>query len=281
MRHTSWRLPDPVSRAVATRSGGAILLAGGLKTGGASRATAVWIRPSDGRVLRSARLPSATHDAAGWSAHGGLVLAGGGAGSSVATVEQVLSTGAGRVVGSLPRPRSDAVAANVDGTSYIVGGYDGSVLDPVVLASADGGRTFHDAARLVLPVRYPAVTSTGTTLWVVGGQTAHGLTNVVQRVDTVSGKAQIVGRLPTALNAATTQAIGGKLIVFGGATRTGTSSAILTCSTPAVRCTRTGRLPYAVQNAAAATVGGHTYLLGGERDGVVLDDVVRIDYTRT
>jgi hypothetical protein len=269
-----------VSRAVATTSDGKILLAGGLNVRGASRASVVWIRPSNGRVVRSGRLPVATHDFAGWAARGGLLVAGGGNISSVATVEQVLPSGAARVVGSLPRPRSDSVAAEVGRTAYIVGGYDGAVLDPAVLASSDAGKTFRRVARLPVPVRYPAVATTGATLWVVGGQTAHGLTNVVQRVDTVSGEARIAGRLPTALDAATARAIGGQLIVAGGATPKGTTSAILTCAIPTVRCKVTGRLPFAVQNAAVATVAGRSYLLGGERNGAVLDDVATIDYTR-
>lgn len=279
---TRWRLPYPVSRAVATDSAGTIVLAGGLDRRGTSLRRVVWISPTDGRMMRSGRLPLATHDAAGWATQGGLVVAGGGVTSSFATVEQVEPRGlAARVVGSLPRPRSDAVAVVIRRIGYIVGGYTGGVLDPMVLASSDGGASFRNVARLPVPVRYPAVATTGAMLWVMGGQAAGGLTDVVQRLDTATGAARIVGRLPVPLAAATAHVVGARLMVFGGATRRGTTSTIVTCVLPTVRCAASGRLPSAVQNAAVATVGGHTYLLGGERDGRALDEVATIERIRT
>ena len=67
------------------------------------------------------------------------------------------------------------------GTTYLLGGYDGTAYDATVLATTDG-RRFTVAARLAVPVRYPAVAVLGGQIWVFGGQTSHGTTNDIQRI---------------------------------------------------------------------------------------------------
>ena len=75
--------------------------------------------------------------------------------------------------GSLPAPRSDAAAVTIGGTTYVVGGYDGSKPDAAVLATADG-RTFTTVATLPVPVRYPAAAALGGQIYVFGGQAITG-----------------------------------------------------------------------------------------------------------
>jgi hypothetical protein len=115
---------------------------------------------------------------------------GGGEQASVATVQQVAgpapraraatTPGSPMVTGRLPRPRSDLTAVTQGGTTYLLGGYDGTTYDATVLATPDG-RRFAVAARLPVPVRYPAVAVLGRQIWVFGGQTSHGITNDIHR----------------------------------------------------------------------------------------------------
>ena len=84
-----------------------------------------------------------------------------------------------------------------------------------MLATSDG-RTFAVAARLAVPVRYPAVAALGSQLWVFGGQTPAGITDAIQRVDLATGKTAVAGRLPSALAYATGMTVDGNIYVAGG-----------------------------------------------------------------
>ena len=107
-----------------------------------------------------------THDAAGATLGGQTYVFGGGQQTSVATVQEITAHQAGAahgtaaVAGQLPGPRSDLVAVTHAGTAYLLGGYDGAGYDATVLATRDG-RRFTVAARLAVPVRYPAVAVLG------------------------------------------------------------------------------------------------------------------------
>ena len=67
-----------------------------------------------------------------------MLVLGGGSTASTDAVESVSRAGAATSAGHLPRPRSDLVAATVGGRTYVLGGYDGSTLDPSVLETTDG-----------------------------------------------------------------------------------------------------------------------------------------------
>ena len=140
--------------------------------------------------------PVPTHDAAGATLGGRTFVFGGGEQSSVATVQESRRGrrpphGTATVAGRLPGPRSDLVAVTRGGTAYLLGGYDGAGYDATVLATRDG-RHFTVAARLAVPVRYPAVAVLGSQIWVFGGQTSHGITNDIQRIS-LAGQARCAG----------------------------------------------------------------------------------------
>ena len=63
-------------------------------------------------------------------------------------------------VGNLPAPRSDAQAATIGATSYIVGGFDGTRPDAPVVATTNG-QTYRTIATLPVPVRNAAVAALG------------------------------------------------------------------------------------------------------------------------
>src|SRR5437588_160486 len=155
---------------------------------GRNRADTAWatpalrVDPATHRVTVSRPLALAVHDASGAALAGSAYVFGGGAATTVATVQQWTARG-GRRVAALPAPRSDSAAAVVGGTAYVVGGFDGRGMTRDVLATTDG-RVFRKVARLAIGVRYPAVAAvggavsdagvavSGATAWLVGGETS-------------------------------------------------------------------------------------------------------------
>ena len=299
----AYQLPAPISREVVLPEAGpgpggpggppgpALMIAGGLTAGSATTGAVTLLNPVTGQTRQAGRLTVPAHDAAGAVLGSRPFVFGGGSLSSIAAVQSGQPGRALTVAGSLPGVRSDLSAVTVAGKAYLVGGYDGASYDPGVLATADG-RRFSVAARLPVPVRYPAVAALGARIWVFGGQTPAGITDVIQQVDTVTGHAAVVGRLPAPLAYAAGFTLGGRIYIAGGQTapaagRSGVASPSAALATsgdvlqylpapgtagapggrPAPGVTGiAGHLPVPVANAAAAVTGGTGYLIGG-RDG--------------
>jgi hypothetical protein len=280
--------------------GPALTIAGGLTAGSATTGAVTLLNPVTGQTLQAGRLTVPTHDAAGAVLGSRPFVFGGGSAASTAAVQsgqtgQSSQSGqrgpAWTAPGRLPGLRSDLSAVTVAGKAYLVGGYDGASYNPAVLATADG-RSFSVAARLPVPVRYPAVAALGSQIWVFGGQTPGGITGAIQRIDLSTGKAAVAGRLPAPLTAAAGFTLGGRIYIAGGQTapatgRSGLASptATLTTSgqvleyepsaqpgTPGVTDVA-GQLPVPVSNASAAVTGGAAYLIGGENGSRPLPSV--------
>jgi hypothetical protein len=302
-----YQLPSGLAREVVLPHGPDLLIAGGVTLQGTSTAAVHCLNPSTGSTTRVGRLAVPTHDAAGATIGGRPFVFGGGEQGSVATVQEVTvlndkgqevtahgsptAPGTGTAAGRLPRPRSDLTAVTQGGTTYLLGGYDGTAYDATVLATTDG-RRFTVAARLAVPVRYPAVAVLGGQIWVFGGQTSHGTTNDIQRVSlpgagpgaggqTVRGRkmtaAAVAGHLPEPTTGAAAFTLGGTVYVAGGQTAparpgqaTASPSATLTTSRAVIRyqpgqpAALAGTLPVPVANAGAGVVGGTAFLVGGD-----------------
>ena len=187
-------------------------------------------------------------------------------------------------MGELPRPRSDLAAAAVGGTSYVVGGFDGSSMTPDVLATADGAR-FTVAGRLAAGVRYAAVAALGDALWVIGGQlgtaessSVGGQTDAVQRVELRTGKTSIVGHLPVPLGHASAFVLANRLFVAGGVSGTTHQNQIFEVDPTTGAVTTAGSLPGARSDAGTVVIGPTAYMVGGEATSPTspLDTVVAI-----
>ena len=167
-------LQAPVSGEAVAPDGKRLLVLGGLDAAGASASGVFSVDPGTGRLVPAGSLAQPVHDAAAATLGGTAYLFGGGDTSSTTAVQAIDAGGTARVVGHLPAPRSDLVAATVGGQIYLIGGYDGRTLSAAVLRTRDG-RTFSTAARLPVPVRYPAVAAGGGKIYVFGGETANGV----------------------------------------------------------------------------------------------------------
>jgi len=242
-----WQLAAPISRVVVLPGSGSQLdILGGLTSGNTSSSGAYSLDTSDGTLRQIGGLSGPLHDAAGAVIGGQDVVFGGGLSSTVATVQAFPPPAAATpvthgptasVVGSLPSPRSDAADVAVGATNYIVGGYDGTNPDPVVLATTDG-HTCRSVASLPVPVRYPAVAVVGGKIYTFGGQAITGAgagdpVTSVQMIDPTHHTATVVGHLPEPLSGAAAVTLAGHIYVVGG------ESTSAQTSTPGVGSTQT------------------------------------------
>jgi hypothetical protein len=275
----TWRLPAAVSRAVVLPDGSGLVVLGGLATGDTSTSGIVAVDPAAGSSHIIGELALAVHDSAGAVIDGRFFVFGGGSTSTVPVV-QAWTAGSAAEVATLPEARSDLSATTLGGTTYIVGGFDGSAMATDVLATVDGV-SFRPVAQLAVPVRYAALAGVGHSLWVVGGVTSTsegGTTDTdgVQKVDLLSGRVSVAGRLPRPLGHATAVVVAGQIFVVGGRAGTVPSATIWRLDPANGSLAAAGLLPEPVSDAGSVVVGGVGYLVGGEVTGPAepLDTVV-------
>ncbi len=269
----AWRLPVPVQRAVALADRGKLRILGGLTAFGRSTPDVTSFDLATGAMSHSPGLPLGVHDAAGVVFAGRMIVFGGGASTSVATVQQA----GGGIVGSLPTARSDLAATMIGDTAYLVGGYDGRTFRRDVLATTDG-ISFRIVARLAEGVRYPAVAALGHIIFVIGGESPGGASTAnMIAVDTLSGRVTKLGSLPQPLSHASAIVINGELFVMGGTDGRRRSDRIWRVDPVAGSVASAGLLTYAVADAAATVDGDRGYLVGGTgNDGTVLASIITL-----
>ena len=262
----------PVSRAVAVLAGSRIVVLGGLTEGDVTTGRVVVVEPHSWHGAVDGRLREPVHDASGAALAGHVAVFGGGSSSEVAHT-QWWTAGTSRIVGTMPMPRSDSAATTIGGTAYVVGGFDGSRMARVVLATKTG-RAFRRVARLKQGVRYPAVAAFGGAIYVCGGQlaTTEGTSTgaqsrLVQKIDLTTGLTRIIGRLPWGIGHAMAFTLDGRLYLAGGRRRTTATARIWQIDPKTARLTPAGRLPHAISDSGVVTVGDSVVLVGGETTG--------------
>jgi len=280
--YTSWKLNAAWARAVALEDHGQLLVYSGLDSALRSLNKVVSIDPATGKETPAGKIPHIVHDAAGARAGDVAVLIGGGE-QDTGSNEVVAITGprAGQIIGHLPEPRSDVTGASVQGTAYVVGGYDGKTYTPAVLASSDG-LTFSPVANLTPAVRYAAVVVKDTKIYIFGGKLPTGQTDDIQELDTQNHELRVVGHLPTPLGHAFGFLLNGSIYVAGGRTGMGDTTATTPASTAIWRfdpvtdqVTPAGTLPGGVADGGVAVVADKAYLVGGENNaGTPLNTVI-------
>jgi hypothetical protein len=282
-----WQLAAPLSRETVTSDHNQLRILGGLVPSGASVSTVTSLDPSTGAFTSLGSLAAAVHDGAGATIGTSSFIFGGGSPNTFATVQSFNAAaatpsapGQGQVASQLPQPRSDLAVASITSngahpstTSYIVGGYDGTNYLPTVLATSDGIH-FAEAAKLPVPVRYPATAALDGKIYAFGGQTggsgsAVTATDAIQEIDPATHSAKVVGTLPQPLYGAAAFVIDSHLYVAGGQTGAGqTLTQLYEVDATSLKVSDAGLLPQAVAFAGYATIGTGAsavgYLVGGE-----------------
>lgn len=268
MSTAPWTLAAAVANEVLVTDGRQLLLLGGLDASKLSTAAVVRVDPSTGSSTAAGSLREAVHDSSGVRLGSGALVIGGGGPSENGTADAqlVASSGASTVVGKMPEPRSDHVAAAIGGKIYVLGGYDGSKIVSDVVSTVDGS-SFVAVGTLPVPVRYPAVAVVGRSIYLFGGvaSTQGTDTAAIQRLDTATGAIGVVGQLPTTLSHASAIVLSGQIFVLGGYVNSvQLSDQILRLDPSTNTATIVARLPAPNSDAAAVVVGGRGYLVGGK-----------------
>jgi hypothetical protein len=300
-----WQLSAPVSReAVLADGASSLTVLGGITPSGSSLSTVSTVDVRTGTDTPTGTLAAPVHDAAASTVGSSAVVFGGGSPDTVATVQSLprptapagtagtagtttattsITAATATVSGQLPQPRSDLEVATIaDGggrhgtTTYLVGGYDGTTYLPDVLGTTDGSH-FSVAARLAVPVRYPAVVTDGRVIYAFGGETASAgtvptATDAIQRIDPASHRVTVVGHLPQALYGASAFLIAGTIYIAGGQVPGGATLTRIDAFVPTSgKVLDAGLLPQADAFAGSATLrtaGGTVgYMVGGEVAG--------------
>ena len=265
-----WHLPAPVSRPVVLPDPAGFLILGGLATGDTSTDRIVQVDPASGTGEQVGTLGLAVHDSAGAVLGARYYVFAGGSYSTVSAV-QAWAAGTAPTVAHLPQARSDLTTVSSGATTWIVGGFDGTNMDPQVLATTDGV-TFRPVATLTVPVRYAAAAYAGGYLWVFGGVTSTdeggtAQTDVIQRVDPATGQASVVGHLAQPMGHATALTMDGQVFLLGGRAGSTPSAAVWRLDQATGAVSPAGTLPQALSDAGSVVSGGVAYLVGGEVSG--------------
>ena len=265
VKQLRWRLPQPLAREALVGTDPAhLVVAGGLVGADSSTADAFTLDLLTGRHTALPAMPVPVHDTAGALVGGRGIVVGGGNASEQSVVQARHGNG-WRVLGHLPGARSDLTTAVVDGTAYVLGGYDGTVAAlPDVLASTDG-RHWKVVSTMAVPVRYTATAVLGGQVWMFGGESNHAMLRAVQRFDPATGKDRVVARLPRGLGHACAVPLGSRILLVGGRTGTDTLTDAMWWFDPATKTfTRAGRLPIPLADSAVLVRGNTAWLVGGE-----------------
>jgi hypothetical protein len=260
-----YHLPSPVEREVAAPWRGSVILAGGLDTALQSTNGVFRLDATTGRLAALGTVPQPFHDAAGAILGTKLLIFGGGASRSSASVQAFdLRSRRGSVIAQLPRALSDLASATVGHTVYLVGGYDGARPRAEIYRTTDGLH-FRLAGQLPAGVRYPGVAAVGTTLVIAGGATAGGPSRNVYVFDTTTNRVRLLGRFAGPVAHASALTLGGKVYVLGsaGVSRIDVASGVIDSVT--------GQVP--VSDAGAVVLGNRGLLIGGDRGGRPVADV--------
>jgi hypothetical protein len=281
----SGHLLGAVYRTAAAAENGAIYLLGGIDAAGATIAAVERVDPATGKARSAGSLALPTHGAAGLTVGSRVLIFGG---ASPPTVHDVVQgydpvTGTSRIVARLPGPRADQAAAAVGDNVLLLGGFDGYRPLGSILVGTGGGH-FRRIGHLARAVRYPGVVAQAGTVYLFGGLLSGGeydglFTTDIQRVDSATGTARVVGHLPVPLAHVKATILDGQILLLGGSTPSGPSAAILRFMPATDTTSRVGRLPYPDTDGAAVTVGSTAYLLGGISSAPV-SHVVAIRLTR-
>ena len=297
-----WQLSAPLSRMAVFpgQNSNQLVIAGGLTGAGRSASVIYTLDTSNGNLAMTGTLPTPVHDSASAMLGSSYGMFGGGNTSSVGSVNVFSLNGASLSSGSLPQARSDGVAVNVNNKVYIIGGYNGATGDAQVLYTTDG-KSFTKSANLPIAVRYAAVASSGSLIYVFGGEATSGPNagnpiNAVQVINTANNTASVSAiKLPVPLEGASAFVINGEIFLAGGqssvpesitpgvgttqvpgvtvASQSDTYNTIWAVDTVSNKVLNAGTLQLPIAYAGMAVLGSRAWLIGGEYNGTVVSSV--------
>ena len=230
-----------------------------------------------GSASTAGTLTEPLHDAAAATLGSRTLVFGGGASTTLDTVQELVRGGRARPVGQLTASLSDLSAVGVGGAVYLLGGYDGQSPADSVLRTTDG-RSLEGGRDAAYGVRYTAVAAVDGHVYAFGGELGTGAdTSEIQEYDPASGRTRIAGRLPQPVSHAAAVVLDDTIYLLGGRRNGAASDQILRFDPARGATVRAGHLASPVFDAAAGTVSGVGYLVGGiGAQGTSVDSIVKL-----
>lgn len=260
-----WRLPFAIAReGVVPLGSDKVLVGGGMFPDDTSSARAFTLDLTTGKATTLPSMSVDVHDVAGGLYGGEPAIYGGGNASEQSTVQQ-FHAGAWRVIDHMPTTRSDLSIGTIGGTTYVLGGYDGTSVPTQVLAQSGAG--LRPAGHLAQGVRYAAAAVHGSSIYLFGGEVSGAELGVVQKYDAATQVTSVVAHLPVPLGHASAVMLGGRILLMGGRVQPDRGTRAMWWFDPATATfTKAGNLPAPVTDAGVAVSadGLTAWLLGGE-----------------
>ena len=274
---SSLHLPQPLHGLTAAPTSDGLMVIGGADRNDVSTDQVVLLDFRTSSASRAGTLTEPLHDAAAATLGSRTLVFGGGASTTLDTVQELVRGGRARPVGQLPASLSDLSAVGVGGAVYVLGGYDGQSPADSVLRTTDG-RSLKAVATLPTGVRYTAAAAVGGHIYAFGGELGTGAdTSEIQEYDPASGRTRIAGRLPDPVSHAAAVVLDGAIYLLGGRRNGAASDQILRFDPARGVAVRAGHLASPVFDAAAGTVSGVGYLVGGiGAQGTSVDSIVKL-----
>ena len=187
-----------------------------------------------------------------------------------------------RVAGTLPLPVRNPAVAAVGGQIYVFGGealVQAGPAAPSGASKASGKQARHQTVPTVGRAANgrSRASSTSSTTAAVHTSPSWGPVADIQRFDPASGKATVVGHLPTAVEGAVAVTLDGHIYVAGGRGPAGTNAKIWGFEQQVGRVVVAGTLPTPVAGAGATVMGSEAWLVGGRAaDGKLIGSLQTI-----
>ena len=291
-----WQLSSPLSRMAVFPNGNNLIIVGGYTSSNSSASGVYSLNTSNGNLNLTSNLSTGVHDAASAMVKGKMVIFGGGQSGSVNTAQIISANQGATNVAKMPQLRSDATAATIGNTTYIIGGYNGNTADPQVLSTTDG-KNFSVFGLLPYPVRYAAAASFDGKIYIFGGLAVSGHdanqpVNTVQIINPANHTIKLASwKLPMPLEGSTAVVLNNEMFLVGGqsnqvqniplgvgttqvsgisVTNTKTTNNIWAVNPSSGQFLLAGRLQVPVSNAGIAVISNTGWLVGGESNGQVV-----------
>lgn len=276
-----WSLRYPGSRftVLPEGTGQSLYVIGGRTASGQASPGIFLLNTATGSLAQIGSLPQGVESASGSTGNGMVTIAGGTSGGNLfSSVESFPNdtTSAGSLhpvqTGHLPGSLSGAATVMAGGSTYIIGGTNGTAVVSTILEERSNG-SYAVVGHLHFPVQEAAAASLGGKIYIFGGNSSPSrssmqLVSSIQEFNPTTHDVTVVGSLPLPLEASAIGQLGTTIYLAGGLTGSAvTSNALQTVwafDPQKGTMLAAGNLMVPVAHAGFAVQNGKLWIVGGE-----------------
>jgi len=165
-----------------------------------------------------------------------------------------------------PNPRTEVMAANLDETVYVIGGFtfDGKITDIVEMYNSTDITWTQNIKSLPLPLHHASSDTYGGKIYVVGGYTGNWIpSNNLFIYDPATNNWTVNNPMPTPRGSPNANFINGILYVIEGDSYDHSQVVVEGYDPITIEWMTLSSMPLARHHAASAVVDGNIYVIGG------------------